>query len=135
MKRSIDIPRYVFRLSVALLIFAYGVSVGRFQLFPFEILRFAYESFSQIQEELPTLTGARPSGYLRPSRYDGAGVTVLELDRAAPGLTLLYGSFDSDPALRLIRLDGTVLREWKALVLDIFEAQHSNLLLEQQMEA
>jgi hypothetical protein len=120
MKRRIDFVRIWFFASCAVLVFAYGVAVGRYRIFPFEILYFGMESLLQLREEAPVLLRLRPTGHLTPSRYEGHGVTVLQGDRVAPGLTFLTGLFDGEVQLRLIEHDGAPIRIWPLHFTEIF---------------
>jgi hypothetical protein len=66
------------------------------------------------------LAGVRPSWHVRSARHDGDGVTVLEPERMAPGLTLVAGMFEGENQLRLIRHDGTPVRVWPASYSELF---------------
>ncbi len=67
-------------------------------------------SVQQVYNERGMLFGTRPTEFLEAARYDGDGLTVWRQGEAAPGLTLLTGFFDGDNQIRLVRLDGTVVR-------------------------
>jgi hypothetical protein len=56
--------------------------------------------------------------YLRHRYYEGTGVLTHERDRVQPGLTAIQGWFSEGPEVRLVDLEGAVLRRWK---LDFFE--------------
>ncbi len=55
----------------------------------------------------------RPEHFLQPSRKSGSGVVVNDL-ASGDDLVLLTGFFDSNPGLRLIRRDGSVVVAWNA---------------------
>lgn len=114
-----DLSRTWFIASCAAVLFAYGVAVGRYQIFPFEILNFGVSSLIQIREEATTLLGIRPDLYLRPARHAGNGVTVAHQDRMAPGLTLVGALFEEEQQLRLIRADGRPVRVWPARISEL----------------
>ncbi len=112
-----------FIASCAVLIFAYGVAVGRYRIFPFEILNFGVSSLLEVRSEARTLLGIRPDWYLTAARYEGDGVTVRDPARMAPGLTLVSGMFDGEEQLRLIEPDGTPVRVWPAGVTAFFDPE------------
>lgn len=123
-RRRIDLLKVWFIGSCVALIFAYGVAVGRYRIFPFEILNFGVYSLLQVREEAGTLFGIRPEQYLSPARYPGDGVTVRHEERMAPGLTLVTGLFDDVEQLRLIEADGTPVRVWPAPVTKLFDRKN-----------
>jgi hypothetical protein len=119
-----ELSRRLFVLSAIVLVFGYGVAVGRYEIFPFSLIQFGWASVAEVVAERDTLLGVRPTWLLEPSRYDGQGVTRLDRDRAVPGLTLLAGVFDNELALRLIALDGRVVRHWPARFDKLFPSPH-----------
>lgn len=121
-ERKTDVSKRAFVFSCLMLVFAYGVAVGAYRIFPYWIIKFAVDSVQQVWEEKPTLLGLRPEGYLRPARHDGAGVTRFLADRAAPGLTFIAGFFEDTNELLLIRLDGAVVQRWPVRFSDFFPA-------------
>jgi hypothetical protein len=63
MKRQIqDLDRVAFGVSCLLLVFAYGVGVGHYEIVPHSMLKFAQDSVEQVLAEKDTIL------YLRPSR-------------------------------------------------------------------
>jgi hypothetical protein len=113
-KRRVDVARIWFIASCVAAIFAYGVAVGRYQIFPFRILNYGVSSLLELRQEARVMAGVRPSWHVRTARHEGAGVTVLQQDRMAPGLTLVAGMFDGENQIRLIEPDGTPVRTWAA---------------------
>ena len=121
--KPLNISKVGFILSCVLLVFAYGVSVGRYRIFPYTVINFFYDSAIRTGEalgELGMITGIRPSFHLKPARYAGEGVTRLDRNRAVPGLTFITGFFDGGLELRLMELDGTVVNRWRPLFSSIF---------------
>lgn len=110
----------IFVLSGLLLVFVYGVAVGTYQLFPFRILKLGIDSVQQVWAERNMITMARPDDLLEPARYPGEGLTRFDPDRAAPGLTLMAGFFGDRNELRLVDLDGTIVRSWPARYFEAF---------------
>lgn len=120
-----DVSKPLFAVSVIALAFGYGVAVGHYEIFPYEALEFAKTSLAQVYDERETLLGVTPVGLVEPARYAGDGVTRWNRDRAAPGLTLLSGFFDDALELRLVALDGTIVRRWPARLSELFpDTQH-----------
>lgn len=119
-RRGIDFARIWFIISCSVAIFAYGVAVGRYQIFPFRILNYGVEALLELRQEAPVLLRVTPTWHLRPARYEGEGVTVLRENAMAPGLTLVAGMFAGGNQLRLIEPDGTPVRVWPARFTELF---------------
>ena len=118
--KKLDLQKTVFLLSGALLVFFYGIAVARYRLFPHSLLDYAEDALAQVVAEREMLLGTRPTSHLFRARYEGSGVTHREEGRVSPGLTLLSGFFGDGLELRLIRLDGSVVRRWPARFHDLF---------------
>ena len=115
-------PRFLESLipvAGAVLFFVYGLSVARYHIFPYSVLKFGEESFLEVFAQRGMLTGTRPEEHLSKARYEGNGVTHFDKDQAFPGFTLLSGFFDNGLELRLIRLDGSVVNRWPARFHDL----------------
>jgi hypothetical protein len=110
----------MFLFSFVLVAFFFGVTVGHYKIFPFVLIEFAKDSVELVIEERETLAGIRPTHYLNRSRYVGSGVTRIQSDRAAPGWTLISGFFEDTNELRLVRLDGSIVRRWRVRFSDMF---------------
>lgn len=117
-----DQAKRMFALSGLLLVFAYGVAVGAYRIFPFPILKYGIDSVQQVWAERRMITGTRPDDLLERRRYDGDGVTRFDEKRAVPGLTFMAGFFGDTNELRLIELDGTIVRRWPAPYYDFFQS-------------
>lgn len=96
-----------FLMSAAFLSFLYGVSVGRFELFPYTFLSSSYNQFKRNFE--------RPH-QLFPIRHLESGAKSHYPGETGPGLTLLtsyWRELDWKPGIRLIDAKGKVLHEWR----------------------
>lgn len=120
MKRA-NLAKGAFGLSAIALVFVCGVLVGHFQVFPYRVVAGGMEALARIYRERETLLRIRPAELLQPARYPGSGVTRFNKDEAEPGLTLLSSVFDGGNEMRLIRLDGTVVRRWPVRFFDLFK--------------
>lgn len=118
--RRVRMEKLAFAVSCAALFFGYGVAVGKYHLFPYNGIEFAVDSVEQVVAERGTLLGTRPSEFLEPLRYDGSGVTINRHETDSGPLTLLTGFFEGDNQVRLIRLDGSVVRKWAVRYFDYF---------------
>jgi Arylsulfotransferase (ASST) len=70
------------------------------------------ESIRLVVGEVPTLTGTRPTHFLQPSRYEGAGVTINSPENDQTDLLLISGFFKDTNELQLIHRDGSVVARW-----------------------
>ncbi len=114
--------RRLFIFSLCLVAFAYGFLSGSRQLFPYPQLEFAIASFGDVWSQKETLLGTSPTEFIRDARHEGDGVTVRKAE-ASPGLTLLSGFFDESNEIRLVSLDGAVVRRWRVSYFDLFPTQ------------
>jgi hypothetical protein len=118
--KKLDLSKVAFVGSTTLLLFAWGVGVGHYHLFPFPALAFLKDSVDQVLAEREMRMGTRPTEHLFTIRYAGRGVTNLDTDRAFQGLTLLSGFFDDGLQVRLVRLDGSNVARWPARFTELF---------------
>jgi hypothetical protein len=125
--------RCYFLLSVGLvvggLLFASGVVVGLFRVFPYALLEsVATEGVEWLRypQHKVRLT---PQKFLAPARHKEKGVTQHVKGKAYPGQTFIEGFFGNGNGMQLIDLDGAMLHEWRVSFNAIWpEAPH----LEQQ---
>lgn len=80
----------------------------------------ALDNTKTMIEEIPNLRGTSPIHFLRPAIYAGDGVTVNAPGAKADDLILMSGFFKDDNKVRLIRRDGTLIREWLIRAHEIF---------------
>jgi hypothetical protein len=104
-----------------MLVFGYGVAVGRHEIFPFTLIKFAQDSIHEVFEERETIAHLRPTEHLFKAREDGEGAIRVDEKQRAPGLTLLSGFFDQGLELRLMQSDGSVVNQWPVRFYSIFE--------------
>ena len=98
--------------SLCALAFAYGVAVGLFKIFPYELLQsLAYAGRELARDPRHTLRMA-PGKYLVESPPDGQGATPAAAG-SFPGITLVTGFFEGSNGIRLIDADGALLNEWR----------------------
>lgn len=110
MLKSLD--KVLFALGLFGLVFGFGVAVGEYKLFPYQVARDGANAARDLQLNWKSYLHMEPTKYLFPARVEGEGVTVYIPDRAQHGLTFMTGLFDSRVGLQLIDMDGTVLHRW-----------------------
>src|SRR5688572_10062711 len=96
-------------LFAAGLVFAYGVAVGMFKLFPYRALQAAAGAALEWARHPKHYARLEPQLFLAPAREPGAGVVRHVLAATLPGQTFLTGFFKDRPGLRLIDMDGHTL--------------------------
>jgi hypothetical protein len=109
LRRNLD--RIVFAVGAALLVFGYGVAVGKLRLFPHDMIEAAAEAGRDWRENWRHYLGIR-SRWLQPTART-ATLPVHDPARAWAGHTFVTqykdGAFGGD----LLAMDGTVLHHWK----------------------
>lgn len=101
-------------LSV-LAVFAFGVAVGAFKLFPYPLLeRGAAAARDWIRYPWHNAR-LRPEKFLAPERAAASvlAAPVLDLPGAFDGVTFVDGFFGRKTGMRLLDMDGDVLHEWR----------------------
>jgi len=114
------IYKYSAFLVCALLIFIYGIATEKYKIFPYSVVYYFKDSLSLVYREFPVILGIKPIHFLEEARYDGEGVTRLDESQIQPGWTLISGYFDGTNGLRLLRPDGSAVRQWPVRFSEIF---------------
>ncbi len=123
------LPIALFVFGLCSFAFAYGVLVGVYRYFPYEMLHDAKAAAAALHQKyaLPP----EPHAYVVD--HDGAGVTVHDPERAFDGYTFLTVYRDGRNKAILIDMQGGVLHEWHADFSEIWpDAPH---IIEQVQDA
>jgi hypothetical protein len=116
-----SIPAVLFVLGVSSFAFCYGILVGAYGYFPYEILHAAKSAADALREK----HSMPEEPYVHAVDHHKAGVTIYDPDRAFDGYTFLTGYRDGLHRATLIDMEGRVLHEWSAQFSDIWpEAPH-----------
>jgi Arylsulfotransferase (ASST) len=118
--KRMDIPKVVFLLSLILLVFGYGIAVGRYQIFPYEAIKRAHETITLVIGESEMIAKIRPTKHLFKARDSGAGAVRIDEGQMSPGLTFVSGFFGDGLELRLMRPDGSIVNRWPVRFYDVF---------------
>jgi len=119
--KNVDKAKVSFYASVLAGVFAYGVAVGTYEIFPFEQIHFAKRSLFQVFDEREMLTKTKPTKHIFTARYEGNGVVTHDAEGMAPGLTLITGFFDGALEVRLIDPSGAVVNRWPVRAGEIWD--------------
>ncbi len=103
-----------FVLSSAALVFAYGVIVGAYHVFPYSVIKAGVNAVETVFENRDTLLADEPVNFIAPRERQGSGAVVNSMGVSQDSVTLLSGFFDGMPGLKLITPDGSVIRHWTA---------------------
>lgn len=106
------LDKVLFALVIAGLVFTYGVAVGVYQWFPYEIARDGGLAARDLIRYWKSYAHIEQIKYLEPDRFPGAGVTTYDPERAQPGLTFMTGLFDGEESLQLVDMQGTLVHRW-----------------------
>jgi hypothetical protein len=114
----------LFCLGLLGIAFAYGVAVGKYQVFPHTELNRAADALKDWRENWRHYLGFR-SRYLLPTARADGGVTVFDRKAASPGYTFLTMYRDGRYGASLLDLDGRTLHTWDVAFSDAFpEPEH-----------
>ncbi len=80
------IARVAFACSLGAAVFAYGIAVGRYQIFPYRFVSAASAAFIEVAGD-----PFSKLEYLNPAKHDFSGVRIHDSSAVAPGLTLMSG--------------------------------------------
>jgi hypothetical protein len=103
-----------------LLVFGYGIAVGRYQIFPYEAIKRAHGTIALVIDESEMIAKIRPTKHLFKARDSGSGAVRFDEGQMSPGLTFVAGFFDSGLELRLIQPDGSIVNRWPVRFYDVF---------------
>ncbi len=112
MKKRIDRAKVSFFFSSALLLFGYGVAVGVYEIFPYGILDFGFNSVQEAWNDRFHVTRLRPDKHLEVARHPGSGVTQASEEEMAQGYTLISAFVEDRNQLTLIRPNGEEVARW-----------------------
>jgi hypothetical protein len=111
-----------FMLSLGMILFFYGVAVGKYEVFPYRVMRDAKEAAEDwlTDANYKQYAKIRPEKFIHPARHKGSGVTTYVPGKAYPGVTFVTSMWDSTNGMDLIAMDGTVLHKWRVSLNEIF---------------
>lgn len=118
--KKIDFAKVSFFAACASLVFAYGVAVGAYDIFPHALLAAVKNDVTQVLAERQTLAKTKPEHFLQPAFYQGNGVTLNALPAGRDDLVLIDGFFDDSNELRLIRRNGDIVARWPVRLSALF---------------
>jgi hypothetical protein len=116
LRRNLD--KLVFAVGLALVVFAYGVAVGKFRLFPHDMIEAATEAARDWSENWRHYLGIR-SKWVQDTARAGS-VTKHDSTRAWAGHTFVTAFRDNVFGGVLLDMDGKILHEWKLPIAEIW---------------
>ena len=108
-------------LGLLALVFAYGVAVGKYRLFPHDAINRAGDALQDWRENWRHYLRIR-SRYLLPTARTAGGVTVHDPAAAAPGPVFLTMYRDGRYGASLVDRSGRTLHTWDVAFSDAFPA-------------
>ena len=120
MIRSMD--KALFILSLGLMVLAYGIAAGRYDLFPATLADLTVDTMRDWKRNWRHYLGIRPEQLLEDARYPGEGVTVND-PAAAAGVTFIAAMWGEQLGFRLFDMDGKELHAWNISLNAIFPDQ------------
>jgi Arylsulfotransferase (ASST) len=110
---KIDWSLIGFLVSLGVLVFIYGVAVGLFKIFPYQVLENSVAAAEEWVRYPRHKLRLEPQKFLARERLDGTGVvTHLEAEPDS-GQTFIEGFFGDSNGMKLIDMDGKTIHEWR----------------------
>jgi Arylsulfotransferase (ASST) len=106
-------PLLYFGLSVIMIVFAAGVAVAKWQIFPYPMIEAAWDAARDWRDNWTTYLRVRPDKMIETARHDGDGVVLHSHGKASPGVTFVTGLFGESQGMELVDLDGRQLHTWR----------------------
>ena len=118
-----------FSTAILLLVFGYGIAVGIFKWFPYQLIADGATAARDWTDNADQYARIKPSKHLRPGKLrTGAGVTRHSPALASQGVTFLSGMWGEALGIKLISMEGEVLHEWSVSFNAIWpQAEHLDL--------
>lgn len=110
-RRLEALPIALFVLGACMLAFAYGVLVGVYKWYPYDVLRDAQQAAEDLQKKYQL----EDEPFAVAVAHERAGVTIHDPDRAFAGDTFITGYRDGRQEAILVDLQGNVVHEWHAM--------------------
>jgi hypothetical protein len=118
----------LFGLGVLALAFVYGVAVGKYRLFPHDVVDSAGDALQDWRDNWRHYLQLR-SRYLQPTTRTAGGVTVHDPAAVAPGPVFLTFYRDGRFGASLVDREGRVLHDWDVAFSDAFpEPEHLDVV-------
>ena len=99
--------------SLCAIAFGYGIAVGLFKIFPYELIRTAASTGRELVRFPRHTLRLAPEKFLALSPPEGEGVVLNVAGKPSPGITLVTGFFEGSTGIRLLGLNGEVLNAWR----------------------
>jgi len=111
-----------FLLSVGMILFFYGVMVGKYEVFPYRVMRDARDAAKDwlADGNYKHYAKIRPEKFIHPARHQGSGVTTYIPGKAYEGVTFVTSMWDQTLGMDLIAMNGAVLHKWRVSLNKIF---------------
>lgn len=115
-----------FALAMAMVLVVFGVEVGTYKYFPYELIKSAREAALDWINNYKHYTKIRPEKLIYPSRHDGEGVAIHVPEKSYDGVTFITSLWGNVLGMNLVESDGAVIHEWRVSYSDIFPEEEAN---------
>ena len=120
-----------FLISVIFMVFIYGTMVGRYQIFPYQLIhnaKMAAEDWLK-DDNYKHYAKIRPEKFINPARFSGNGVTINSIDKAYDGYTLITSMWQDTSGFKLVDMDGTEIHNWRVSYNEAFPFDSTDIYL------
>lgn len=112
--------KYLFFSAIALIVFGYGIAVGKYKLFPYEILNDAKDAGIDWKRNWEPNLGLKPK-HINPARKPRSQWKPLNIEgETSPGVTLIPSFMNETNGIKLIDMDGKVIHQWNIVFSNIW---------------
>jgi hypothetical protein len=117
LRRNIEFV--IFLTSALVLVFGYGIAVGKYRLFPHDMLNTAFDSARDWRENWRHFLNLQ-SKWLKPTARTER-ISWRDPARSWPGYTFFSGFHNGIPSVFLITMEGEVVHEWPFSIDEMWE--------------
>ena len=115
-------------LSVFFVVFVYGVLVGNYHIFPYNMLQNAKLAAEDLftENNYKHYAKIRPEKFIHLAQYEGEGVTINNRNKTSDGYTLITSMWQDTSGLKLIDMNGKEIYKWLVSYNSIFPIPDSS---------
>ena len=112
-----------FIMAIAMVIFAYGMAVGSFEIFPYQIVKSSAKTARNWIIFYKHYLGIKPIKHISKARHKGETIETYLPDKTYEGVTFIVSMWDHTLGMKLIDMDGSVIHKWRVSFSETFSEE------------